>query len=729
MEQLKKVDALKDQFLANTSHELRTPLNGIIGLSESLVDRVESNDQKEDLSMIVSSGKRLASLVNDLLDFSKLKNFDIALQLKPIDLHSLVSVVLRINQPLVKGKSIQLINVIPKDLPAIYSDENRLQQIFHNLVGNAVKFTESGYVKIGVREDMPNFQNLAYLKTIENHQLQTIFVQDTGIGIPSNKKDLIFQEFQQADGSISREFAGTGLGLSISKKLVELHGGKMWLESEVGKGSIFYFTLPKSAEKAVPITKKESSISIVSLTEEAATEKEGNPIPVAATPIGDQIHILVVDDEPINQQVLKNHLSAQHYRLTKAMNGKEAMEALESGQHFDLVLLDVMMPQMSGYEVCQQIREKFLPSELPVIMVTAKNQVQDLVQGLNLGANDYLAKPFTKAEFLARIKTHLNLNRINTATHKFVPREFLRSLGREHITDVVLGDHSEQEVTVFFSDIRDYTALSESMTPEENFQFVSAYNSRMSPVVHQNGGFVNQYLGDAIMAVFPKQPADALQAAIKMQKLIQKYNKQRISDGKKALRVGMGMHSGSLIMGIIGDEKRMDAATISDTVNVASRIESLTKHFGVSILLSEESLVKIRQFASLPVDSLPIQEPNATRPKTAELPTIELPTDFHFRYLGKVLVKGKQQPIGIYECFDGDSLEQIDKKEQTFSVFEQGLNLYFKKSFPEAILAFKKVLEINPNDAPARLFLNKAAYYISNEVAENWTGVEKMVQK
>ena len=144
---------------------------------------------------------------------------------------------------------------------------------------------------------------------------------------------------------------------------------------------------------------------------------------------------------------------------------------------------------MSGYEVCRKIRENNLPSELPVIIVTAKNQVQDLVHGLALGANDYIAKPFTKQEFLAWVKTQLDLHRINAATSKFVPNAFLRLLGKDRITEVVLGDFKEQKVTVLFSDIRDYTNLAEYMTPEENFRFVNAYNGRMGPIIQQHSGF------------------------------------------------------------------------------------------------------------------------------------------------------------------------------------------------------------------------------------------------
>ena len=199
-----------------------------------------------------------------------------------------------------------------------------------------------------------------------------------------------------------------------------------------------------------------------------------------------------------------------------------------------------MMPRMTGYVVCQQIRKKYLASELPIIMITAKNQVSDLVEALAYGANDYLAKPFSKDEFIARIRTHLDLYSINAATSKFVPSEFLRSLGYDAITDVRLGDYRERNVTVFFSDIRAYTTMSESMTPEQNFKFVGAYVNRMGPIIKRFDGFVLQYLGDGIMALFMESADKAINAAIVMQRAIRLYNRSRTSRNRLPISVWDG---------------------------------------------------------------------------------------------------------------------------------------------------------------------------------------------
>lgn len=292
------------------------------------------------------------------------------------------------------------------------------------------------------------------------------------------------------------------------------------------------------------------------------------------------------------------------------------------------------------------------------------------------------------------------LRKINVATQKFVPNAFLRSLGKDNITDVVLGDHAEQKVTVSFADIRNYTTLSEQMTSEENFRFVSAFNSRMSPAIHRHEGFINQYLGDAIMAIFPKQPSDALAAAIEMQHLLADYNQSRQAKGKSVLRMGIGLHSGSLVMGIIGDEQRMDAATISDTVNVASRVEGLTKHFGANILLSEAV-----------VENLVNQDV------------------FNLRYLGLVQVKGKRAVIKLYECFDGDLKELFALKKATLEDFEKGIHFYYQKDFKTALSFFEKVIHQHPQDRVAQFFIAKIRHLMQRPVPDNWAGVELMERK
>ncbi|MBK5272333.1 MAG: adenylate/guanylate cyclase domain-containing protein, partial [Bacteroidia bacterium] len=292
------------------------------------------------------------------------------------------------------------------------------------------------------------------------------------------------------------------------------------------------------------------------------------------------------------------------------------------------------------------------------------------------------------------------MRRVYEATGKFVPFEFLRSLGKEFITDIRLGDHVEKVVTVLFTDIRDYTTLAEQMTPEENFHFVCSLNESLGPMIKKYKGFVNQYLGDSIMAIFPGSATDALNAAVEMQKKVLEFNGVRKANNQAPIKIGIGMHTGTLIMGITGDLERMDAATISDTVNTASRIESLTKYYRASILLSNTSLEQIQQKEG-----------------------------FNLRSLGKVQVKGKKAPVGIYECFNGNTQEEISKMEHTLSAFEQGMELYLNKSFSDAIDSFNQVIRLHPEDHTAEFFIEKATRYIKYGVPENWAGVEEMLNK
>ncbi|NQZ08606.1 MAG: response regulator [Algicola sp.] len=419
--QMQQVDKLKDAFLANTSHELRTPLNGIIGLAESLIDGVAGQlpaKANKNLSMVVTSGKRLAHLINDILDLSKLKHRNIVLNTQSLDLHSLVEVVLVLSEPLLAGKDLRLVNAVPNDLTPVEADENRLLQIMHNLVGNGIKFTDSGTVTVTAN-------------TTDNGV--TISVIDTGIGISEGKFSTIFDSFEQVEGDSDRAYGGTGLGLTITRQLVELHAGSIEVVSYLGEGSTFSFTLPIAGAKpatgvsagAVDVfetvnetlhleTLHLETIVPSTLVDEPVND-DTNVVYDNVDPArdGSKFRLLLVDDEPINLQVLNNYLSMQNYQLVEAVDGLQALQAIEQAVEqdapFDMVLLDIMMPKMSGYEVCRKIRLDHDMSDLPVIFLTAKNQIEDLVQGFAVGANDHLIKPVSKSELLSRVETHLKL--------------------------------------------------------------------------------------------------------------------------------------------------------------------------------------------------------------------------------------------------------------------------------------------------------------------------------
>ncbi|MEM7162327.1 MAG: adenylate/guanylate cyclase domain-containing protein [Bacteroidota bacterium] len=305
-----------------------------------------------------------------------------------------------------------------------------------------------------------------------------------------------------------------------------------------------------------------------------------------------------------------------------------------------------------------------------------------------------------KQLLISEIEKAEQLQKINSASSKFVPSTFLNFLGKENILEATLGDYIEKQVSVLFLDIRGYTTLSEKMTPEENFRFVQSFHQRMGPTISKYQGFVNQYLGDGIMAIFPESSDGTLQAAIEMQQNLQAFNEDRFSQNKTPIRIGIGIHSGSLIMGIIGDEKRMDAATISDTVNAASRVEGLTKHFGTPVLLSEACVNDLKH-----------------------------PDNFNLRYLGQVQVKGKENAIKIYECFDGEEETSKDLKKATLDEFRKGTALYFDKKFKEAHAVFENICQKNPKDITALKFLENLNILMKEGINENWTGIEMMKTK
>lgn len=400
------LDKLKDEFLSNTSHELRTPLNGIIGLAQSMIDGVSGSlneTQALNLSMIITSGKRLNSLINDILDSSRLKNSDIILQKKPVDIKSVVQIVHYILSPLYIEKPVTINISIPDNLPLVYGDENRIQQIIYNLIGNALKFTDKGTVEISA---------------ISKNNFIQISIADTGIGISNEMLPHIFNSFKQGDSSISRKYGGTGLGLGISKNLTLLHGGDITVSSKLGEGSIFTVRLPiyKGNINKTPYVKSptatsrmDKAINLDVFEEKRITNTQYFYKNTNSLQNKGAAKILIVDDEPINIQVISNILKLEGYTIETASNGLDVLNGLNGTQKPDLILLDIMLPKMSGFEVCLKIRENFSLHELPILMVTSKNTTADILAAFNAGANDYISKPFENSELKARIKTLLEL--------------------------------------------------------------------------------------------------------------------------------------------------------------------------------------------------------------------------------------------------------------------------------------------------------------------------------
>lgn len=267
---------------------------------------------------------------------------------------------------------------------------------------------------------------------------------------------------------------------------------------------------------------------------------------------------------------------------------------------------------------------------------------------------------------------------LTDAYGRFVPHQFLNLLGYESIIDVNLGDQVQEEMSVLFADIRDFTTLSETMTPQENFNFINAYLSRMEPAITSNNGFIDKYIGDAIMALFSDFADDAVKAGIAMLHILTNYNQDRQRVGYVPIQIGIGINSGSLMLGTVGGKSRMDSTVISDAVNLASRIEGLTKDYSVPLLISHQTLERLRN-----------------------------PADYAIRIVDKVQVKGKSQYVVVYEVFDADPPEIRSAKLENLPVYTEAMLLCERKQFREAGKLFEECLRTNPSDQVARIYLKR----------------------
>lgn len=300
---------------------------------------------------------------------------------------------------------------------------------------------------------------------------------------------------------------------------------------------------------------------------------------------------------------------------------------------------------------------------------------------------------------IENVRLYENLSQVNKMYQKFVPLHFLQTLGHNSILNVRLGDQIQREMTILFTDIRSYTTISEMLSPEENFSFINEYLSHTAPCIDEYGGFINQFTGDGIMALFA-DAEQALRASIALQKVVRVYNREREASAREPIKIGIGLHTGGLMLGIIGDGERHETGVISNEVTTASRIEGLTKIFNSSILLSEITLSNIKHLE-----------------------------DFDYRFLGLVQLKGRTGAVKVYECFSGDLPEIVDLKKQTLPDFNEGLTNYFNKDFIVTAGHLKKVLTVNPKDVAADRYFRHAAELMVKGVGPDWTGVEIMTEK
>ncbi|MDX1411500.1 MAG: adenylate/guanylate cyclase domain-containing protein [Nitrospirales bacterium] len=424
--------------------------------------------------------------------------------------------------------------------------------------------------------------------------------------------------------------------------------------------------------------------------------------------IASELRILLVDDTPANLAVLKEALASEKYKLAFANSGEKALEIIPNLSP-NLILLDVMMPGIDGYETCTRLKQNSKTKDIPIIFITAKKETDDIVQGFQVGGVDYITKPFHKEEVCARIRNHLELQFLRKQNEERMKATMVRYLGSELVDTLMesgegLMGTSEHEVTILFSDIRRFTTLSEELGAQKTINFLNDYFTQMVSCIQKEKGMLDKFIGDAIMAVFGapipfEGHADCgVRSAISMVTAVAIYNQERENIGEKPIQIGIGLNSSPVIAGNIGSSERMDYTVIGDGVNLAARLEGATKYYGAQIIISEYTLK-------------------------------DLCGDYQTRELDRLCLKGKTKPCRIYEILDHHTEKTFPNQKQVLGFFNKGLKEYRDGNWKDSISAFREALNLNPHDKACQVFIDRCEILENKKDLKEWEGIWEMESK
>lgn len=421
--------------------------------------------------------------------------------------------------------------------------------------------------------------------------------------------------------------------------------------------------------------------------------------------------IICVDDEKfildtLNRQLQRHFGDAYDYEF--AESAEEALDIInelsQSGCDVVMVLSDQIMPGMTGDKFLINV-QKANPKSIKILL-TGQASLESAINIIN-NANlfRFLTKPWSEEDLLLTIEKGLkeyslieeNAKQIEIFS-QYVPKQFLECLSKKTILDVKLGDYIQRNMTILFSDIRNFTTISEKLSPEETYLFINSYLSYIEPAIRTNNGFIDKYIGDAVMVLFNDQK-DAVKAAIDMQRAIVKFNKDNVGKVYCPLSIGTGLHTGNLLLGVVGVESRLQGTVTSEAVNLASRIQDISSFYGINIAVSEDIIHDLQGM------------------------------DISSRYLGKIRMKGITKEIEIFEILDPESDHFAKYKIETAQALKKGLSLFCDKKFKEACQQFDIVLKKNPDDKVARFYLERAEIHMTKGVPEAWCGVETIYSR